>query len=95
MLGKLIKHEFRATARTMVPLFLILLAVTLCAFAAFNFLTAGLGGMFAAMFMFLFFLAVLAMLIMSFVLMIQRFKNNLLSDEGYLMTQAPSPSPSE
>ncbi|HPS76096.1 MAG TPA: hypothetical protein PLD83_06625 [Oscillospiraceae bacterium] len=89
MLGKLIKHEFRATARTMVPLFLILLAVTLCAFAAFNFLTAGLGGMFAAMFMFLFFLAVLAMLIMSFVLMIQRFKNNLLSDEGYLMFTLP------
>lgn len=30
MLGKLLKHEFRATTRVMLPLYLVLLAISLC-----------------------------------------------------------------
>lgn len=73
MLGKLIRHEFRATARTMVPLFLILLAATICAFISVGFLKTGVFSVLSALFVFLFFLAVFASSIMSLVLMIQRF----------------------
>ncbi len=89
MLRKLIKHEFRATARTMVPLFLILLAVTVCAFVSVRFLTAGFASIISGSFMFLFVLAIIATLVMSFVLMIQRFHSSFLTDEGYLMFTLP------
>lgn len=89
MLGKLIRHEFRATARTMVPLFLILLAATICAFISVGFLKTGIFTVLSALFVFLFFLAVFASSIMSLVLMIQRFYHNFLTDEGYLMFTLP------
>jgi hypothetical protein len=89
MLGKLIRHEFRATARTMVPLFLILLAATVCAFFSVGFLKTGVLSVLSALFVFLFFLAIFAAFIMSLVLMIQRFYHNFLTDEGYLMFTLP------
>ena len=89
MLGKLIRHEFRATARTMVPLFLILFAATVCAFISIGFLKTGVFSVLSAMFVFLFVLAVFATFIMSLVLMTQRFYHNFLTDEGYLMFTLP------
>lgn len=92
MLRKLMKHEFRATSRTMLPLYLILLVT---AFGA-NLSTRGvmeteylfldvLGGLLVTAFM----VAIAAVCIMAMVVMVQRFYKNLLQDEGYLMMTLP------
>lgn len=92
MLTKLIKHEFRATGRIMLPLYLVLIAT---AFGA-NLSTRGmlstryrlldiLGGLLVTAFA----LAIFGVCLMSFVLMIQRFYKNLLQDEGYLSMTLP------
>lgn len=92
MLGKLIKHEFRATGRIMLPLYLVLLVTAIGAnFAArglldtpFWFLDV-LGGMLIIAFTF----AIIGVCVVAFVLMIQRFYKNLLQDEGYVMLTLP------
>ena len=93
MLGKLIKHEFRATGRLMAPLFgaLLLLAVFVrmsdlvlrradapVFFEALN-----------ALLLVVYVLAILGVLIFSTILMIKRFHQNFLTDEGYLMFTLP------
>ena len=91
MLMKLLKHEFRATARIMGPLYLILLAAALAA----N-LTAGLLdadsfilNIVSALIIMAWFVAVIGVFIVAFILMLQRFYKNLLGDEGYLMFTLP------
>ena len=92
MLMKLMKHEFRATGRVMLPLFAIVLVTAIGA----NFSTRGLmdseyrilnilGGLLVTAFV----IAVMAVCIMSVVVMVQRFYKNLLQDEGYLMMTLP------
>lgn len=92
MLRKLLKHEFRATGRVMLPLFLIVLGTALGAnlsvrslMDATNRLLNVLGGLLVVAFV----VAVFAVLIMSFVVMAQRFYKNLLQDEGYVMMTLP------
>lgn len=93
MLRKLLKHEFRATARVMGPVYLVLLVTALGA----NLSTRGilntpnpflnlLGGLLVLAFV----LAILAVCVVSFLLMLQRFYKNLLGDEGYLMFTLPA-----
>lgn len=93
MLRKLIKHEFRATARIMGPLYLVLLVTALGA----NFSSRGilstqssvlniLGGLLVMAFV----VAIMAVCAMSIYLMVQRFYKNLLRDEGYLMFTLPA-----
>ena len=94
MLGKLLKHELKAQGRILLPLYLILLLVS----GGFAFtihqndllqgsnqpliyLTIALG--------FLFVLGILVTVIMTFVLILQRFYRNLLGNEGYLMFSLP------
>lgn len=92
MLGKLIKHEFRATGRIMLPLYLVLLVTAVGA----NFASRGileteywvldvLGGLLVTAFG----VAIMGVCLMSFVLMVQRFYKNLLQDEGYVMLTLP------
>ena len=92
MLRKLMKHEFRATGRIMLPLYLILLATAIGA----NFSTRGLletdyqvldllGGLLVVAFA----VAIIAVCVMSMVVMVQRFYKNLLQDEGYVMMTLP------
>ena len=92
MLRKLLKHEFRATGRVMLPLYLILLATAVGA----NFSTRGLletdlkvldllGGLLVMAFA----VAIIAVCVMSMVVMVQRFYKNLLQDEGYVMMTLP------
>ena len=95
MLMKLLKHEFRATARIMGPLYLILLAAALAA----N-LTAGLLdadsfilNIVSALIVMAWFVAVIGVFIVAFILMLQRFYKNLLGDEGYLMFTLPVSRP--
>ena len=91
MLRKLLKHEFRATGRVMLPMYLVLLVTAIGSNLAGRKMLDGpeilttLGLLIVMAFGF----AIFGVLLMSFVLMIQRFYKNLLQDEGYLMFTLP------
>ena len=92
MLRKLMKHEFRATGRIMLPLFLVVLVTAVGA----NISTRGLMEVendFLDVLGFLlltaFTLAIVSVCLVAFGLMIQRFHKNLLRDEGYVMMTLP------
>ena len=92
MLRKLLKHEFRATGRVMLPLFLIVLGTAVGANLSVrvmmdtsNKILNILGGLLVVAFV----LAIFGVCIMSVVVMVQRFYKNLLQDEGYVMMTLP------
>ena len=91
MLRKLLKHEFRATGRVMLPMYLVLLVTALGS----NLAGRGMIGrsdvlnILGTLIVMAFGFAICGVLLMSFVLMIQRFYKNLLQDEGYLMFTLP------
>ncbi|MBR2667737.1 MAG: hypothetical protein IKD96_06230 [Oscillospiraceae bacterium] len=87
MLGKLIKYEFRATARYYLPIFaaMILLGLVLLPIAA-HF--QGLE-FFRRLFTGLYTLAIVILAVMTLVVTIRRFYTHLLKDEGYLMFTLP------
>ena len=92
MLRKLIKHELRATSRIMLPLFLLVLVTAAGGNLAtkklletdISFLNV-LGIILLTAFM----VAIAAVCIVAFFLMVQRFYKNLLQDEGYVMMTLP------
>ncbi|EHJ01574.1 hypothetical protein CDLVIII_5083 [Clostridium sp. DL-VIII] len=98
MLGKLMKYEIKATGRTLVPLYVVLLA-----FAIINkiFLETGLsaklenlglGGFSSIPFIlsaFAYGCTMAAVFIVTFFVIVQRFYRNLLGDQGYLMNTLP------
>ena len=92
MLGKLIKHEFRATGRILLPVYLVML-LTAALVRGFQVLTEHTDGEFmralAMLSVLLFAAAVFCGSILAFVLMIYRFYKNLMTDEGYLMFTLP------
>lgn len=94
MLGKLIKHEFRATGRLMAPLFgaLVLLALAVRAndlvFQHVESYSAFLN-ILNRLLIIAYVLALLGVMVFSTVLMIKRFHQNFLTDEGYLMFTLP------
>lgn len=93
MLGKLLKHEFRATGRTMLPVLAVLAALVLLANLSVRMLDAGIGRFLTVLFGLLIFLTIIAVVaaeIMPVVVMVQRFYKNLLSNEGYLMHTLPA-----
>lgn len=93
MFLKLMKQDVRATARLMLPVYAA--AIVLAVFTRlFDFLStrmqdSGVVGLIGALVGFLFSLAMIAIVIMSFVLMIWRFYKNYMTDEGYLMFTLP------
>ena len=93
MLGKLIKYEFRAMGRIMLPVYLVMIA--LAGLFAVN-LKLNIDGpaktlleRFAIITGFLFAAAILAVFIVMVVMIILRFYRNLLGTEGYLMFTLP------
>lgn len=99
MLGKLIKHEFYATARMLLPLYAVLAVFTLLnrfILLSNPFNGNGIGiwkvieGFCVAIYVFL----LVAVLVITLVLLVMRFYKNLLGDEGYLMFTLPA-SPSQ
>ena len=92
MLSKLMKHEFRATGRIMLPLFLLVLVSAVFANLSSRVLLNSdydFINLLGILLMTVFVLAIMAMCIMAFVLMIQRFYKSLLQDEGYVMMTLP------
>ena len=94
MLGRLIKHEFRATGRRMLPALGVLALLGLLANLSIRILDSGFGGtplrILLILFIIAFFVGMIAAWIMALVLMIIRFYRNLLGDEGYLMFTLPT-----
>lgn len=103
MLGKLLKYEMKASARTLLPLYVgTLVAAVICgvqtammvgdvndsdvwvrigAYEASNWISG---------FMFLLFLGLcVAIMVLTAMIVIQRFNKNLIGDEGYLMFTLP------
>ena len=94
MLGKLIKHEFRATARIMLPMLAALIALSLLANLSVHGLAGNLSNVPVLRIVFIvivvfFAIAVVATAVMTLVIMISRFYRNLMKDEGYLMFTLP------
>ncbi|HWQ42674.1 MAG TPA: hypothetical protein VN456_11665 [Desulfosporosinus sp.] len=89
MLSKLLKYELKATGRVFLPLFLALLIFAgitrvMSAFSPERWNTP------ANIIMAIYIIIMVGMFIMTFIMMIQRFNKNLLSDEGYLMLTLPA-----
>lgn len=93
MLGKLIKHELRGSGRTMLPFILVSLFFSVMAGFSIRALERQQDyGWFTVVFgivIFLFVAGLMAVCIMSVVVVINRFRQNLLGDEGYLMFTLP------
>lgn len=85
MLGKLLKYELRSTSRSFLPLYGMILIVSLanCISLSYN-LSGGIMG--ATLILFSLFVA---LGVITVVLAINRFYRNLLGDEGYLMNTLP------
>lgn len=92
MLRKLLKHEFRATGRVMLPVIGILLATSVAANLSLRYLMdsrAWFLNMVGGLLMMALVVAIIGVCVVSFVLMVQRFYKNLLQDEGYVMLTLP------
>lgn len=91
MLGKLMKHEFRATARLMLPLFgVVLLLGLFTRISAYSLTNAEMPlQTIAALITAAFVIALIVVAVFSVVLMVSRFYKNLMTDEGYLMFTLP------
>lgn len=93
MLGKLIKHEFKATSRILSPLFLILLVLSIVDRIVINIdLFKGTLAIIPKFITATYFISIVAVVIVTFVIVILRFYKNLMTDEGYLMFTLPAKS---
>src|SRR5690554_3907592 len=101
MLGKLLKHEIKATSRLFLPMFASVILVALINKVvsspfeqnglSFSLVIRGsdLMSLIQLFSVLTFILLLLVAIGMSFFVMIQRFYKNLLRDEGYLMFTLP------
>lgn len=91
MLGKLMKYEFKATARIFLPVYAVLVALCLIGRVAGNFENFSDNILFVIGVM-LIAAAFCAVAVVTFVLILKRFWDNLLGREGYLMHTLPARS---
>lgn len=91
MLVKLIKQEFKATGRIFLPLYglLLLFSIVTKFITDQQNLSASFSGLLQVIPVFLYACIIIAITVMSFVMLIQRFSKNLLGDEGYLSHTLP------
>ena len=92
MLGKLLKHEFRATGRIMLPVYGAVLVLAVLANVSIRMLSGNVGPLLSIFFGLIvaaFGICIVAAGVMTIVLMVKRFYTNYLKDEGYLMHTLP------
>jgi len=92
MLRKLLKHEFRATGRIMLPIYGAVLVLSVLASISSRLMDRNVGSFLYVLFGLIvaaFVIGIIAAVIMTAVMMIRRFYSNLLRDEGYLMHTLP------
>lgn len=97
MLRKLIKYEWRSVARQLIPLYLGVLGLALVNHFIYQPLSVNhntaadaLGGVPAFAIGMAYFAVCVAMVVITCILIIQRFYKGLLSEEGYLMFTLPA-----
>lgn len=94
MLGKLLKYEFKSTARILLPLYLALIGFSIINKVLIGFRydfqnLSGLGGIPAIISILGYVATMVAIVVVTLFIIIQRFYKNLLGDEGYLMNTLP------
>lgn len=90
MLNKLMKYELRATSRLLVPLYLILLFISIINRFAFKLYSySGVVGIISKLLIATYVISIFVVIIVTVLYMITRFYKNLLTDEGYLMFTLP------
>ena len=90
MLNKLIKYEFKATGRTILPLYLAVIVVTFINKLLLTFTSDTFAfGIPRVLSILLYVFIIIAMFVITYLIMIQRFYKNLMKDEGYLMFTLP------
>lgn len=93
MLSKLLKYEFRATGRIMLPVYALLLVscggCTLFGSLLGRYPESTVLSVVQTVFATLFGVTTFGMLLLTLVLMVYRFYKNLMTDEGYLMFTLP------
>lgn len=93
MLGKLLKYEFKATGRMMLPFMGALVALSAVAWVVLNgvfSMRSGFVNMVGGIIVTLYVLSLIAICIVTLVLLIYRFYRSFLSDEGYLTFTLPA-----
>lgn len=91
MLGKLMKYEVKCCGRTFFPLYIIVLLFSILGGLFINF-DDGSSDKFGIIYVIgilVAFALFVAMIVITIVLIVQRFNNSLLGDEGYLMFTLP------
>lgn len=92
MLSKLLKHEFRATGRTMLPVYAAVVVLAVLANFSIRVIDRSVHTLltiFCGLIIAAFIIGIIAAGIMTVVMMIKRFYTNYLKDEGYLMHTLP------
>lgn len=89
MLSKLLKHEFKATARLLLPLYLVLFVLTIVDRVSLSLNLEGSLGIIPGFSTLAYVTSILAIAVVSYVIVFIRFYKNLLTDEGYLMFTLP------
>lgn len=90
MLSKLIKHEFKATSKLLLPLYLIVLVFTIMDRIVLNLdIFKGSLVLIPTTITIFYVISLIAIAAVTAVLMIIRFYKNLMTDEGYLMFTLP------
>ncbi len=104
MLRKLCKYEFRSISRTLIPIYIAVIALSILTAISFSInkeyklssyypvdmsLGYTLHGLFKGVMSFAYFAVMVALFVLTAVIILQRFYKGLLCDEGYLMFTLP------
>lgn len=87
MLGKLIKHEFRATGRILLPLYMVCMILAFIIRGTEMLQNSGI--LFTSFLTVIYIVIMISVVVATFFLMIFRFWKNLLGEEGYLSMTLP------
>jgi hypothetical protein len=92
MLGKLLKYEYKSTARVFLPVYVLVIVFSILS-RLFNELNTKFDSAIitipSALFMLFMVILLAGIVILTFIVFIQRFYKNLIGDEGYLMFTLP------
>lgn len=92
MLGRLMKYEFKAMGRIMLPLYGAWLVIAALLGFVIRFdsgKNSDIMGIFSAIISLLYVVAIIAIIIVTLVMIVDRYSKNLLGKEGYLMFTLP------
>ncbi len=90
MLRKLLKHEFASTGRFLIPMYVILLVIALFDRVVLNLdIFPGVLAIIPGFLTMAYIVSIIAVVVITFVLLVLRFYKNLLGEEGYLMFTLP------